>query len=152
MAERDLNTSPESPSYGHILKDISESTKELVQGELNLIKAEVRTVLPRVAKHSTQVVLFGMLCALSVLPFLAFLVIGLGGILNDNYWLSSLIVAVVLAAIGAPFAMRALKKIKEEDINFTQTKRTVNRGVGVVQDKLKEVVDAAKGAEHEYRH
>jgi hypothetical protein len=152
MSERDLETTPESPGYGNIIKDITESTKELVQGELDLIKAEVRTVLPRIAKHSSQAILFGVLCALSVFPFLAFLVIGLGDLLNGKYWLSSLLVAIAFAAIGAPFAIRSFKKIKEEDIDFTRTKRTMNRGVNVVQEKLKEVVDAAKGAENEYRH
>lgn len=152
MAERDLTPPTEGPTYGHILKDITESTKDLVQGELSLIKAEMKTVLPRVARHSTQAAIFGAVCALSVFPFIAFLVIALGRLFGDNYWLSSLIVSVLFAAIGAPIAIRSFKKIKEEDFNFSDSKRTVQRGVHIVQDKLKEVVDAAKGAENEYRH
>ena len=152
MTDRDLDQG-EGPNYGHILRDISENTRNLVRSEISLVRAEMKTVLPRVAKHSSQMLIFGTVCALSVFPFLAFLVIGLGRLLGDNYWLSSLIVAITFAAVGAPVALGALKKIKSEDLNFTRTKQGVAQSVHSIQDKVKEVLEAAKGkANHGYHH
>ena len=57
-----------------------------------------------------QVMIFGMIAALSALPIMAFLVIGLGNLLNGNYGLSSAIVGIIFLVFGGGFALRALKK------------------------------------------
>lgn len=152
MQEPTFNTSPESGNnYGAIIKDLSGSAKDVIQSEMDLFKDEIRTVWPKVARHSTEAAIFGALCAVSVFPFLAFAVIGLGQLMNQNYWLSSLIVAVICAAIGAPLAIRAFKKIKNDDIHFYRTREGVTRAMNSVQEKVKEAVDVAKGDQHGQR-
>ena len=149
MQEPSFNSAPDQgASYGAIIRDISANTKELIQSEMDVFKDEMSTVLPRVAKHSTQAVIFGALCAISVFPFLAFLVIGLGTLMNENYWMSSLIVSIVCAVIGAPLAIRAFNKLKTEDIHFNRTKEGITRGMNVVQEKVQEIVNSAKGDSH----
>jgi hypothetical protein len=139
----------ENLSYGSVLRELGNSTKDLIQSEIHLITSELKQSGETFAKHSAQAAAFGALLALSVLPFIAFLVIGLGEILGDRYWLSSLIVAVIFAAIGGPFALNAFRKIKSEDFKFTRTRASVDRGAQVMKAKVEEVKDAAKGERYE---
>ncbi len=136
-------------TYASVMKEIGSSTKELIQSEINLLMTEFKLVAKNVGKHTTQVVAFGSLLALSVLPFLAFLVIGLGILLEDRYWLSSLIVAVVCAAVGGPLAHRAFKKIKDEDIKIPHAKAALEKEVATVQRKFDDLKTTAKGDHHE---
>lgn len=135
----------EARSYTSVIKELGTSAKDLIQSEINLMTAELKHVANHVARHSAQAAAFGALLALSIFPFLAFLVIGLGELLDDRYWLSSLIVAIICAAVGGPLALKAFKKIKEEDLKFSHTKASLNRSLEAVQGKVEQVKDAARG-------
>jgi len=139
-------------SYGNILRELGLSAKDLVQNEIHLMTSEIKISAKKVTEHAAQAALFGGLLVLSVFPFLAFLVIGLGEMLDGRYWLSSLIVAVVCAAIGGPLAYKAYIKIRDKDLNFPYTKEALDRGIHTVQRKLDEIKDAAKGERHETAH
>ena len=93
-------------SSGTLLKEVGKSVKDLIQSEVLLVTTELKESLQKIARDFIRAVGYGALLALSTLPFLAFLVIGLGEILNNNYWLSSLLVAIVclllLRSCGAP--------------------------------------------------
>lgn len=142
----------DSQSYGSLLRELGTSAKELVQSELKLMASEVKASTKNVAEHAGQAALFGGLLAISVFPFLAFLVIGIGELLDGRYWLSSLIVAIVCAAIGGPLAYRAYLKIRNKDLNFPYTKETLDRGLQTVQRRIEDIKDAAKGERHETVH
>jgi hypothetical protein len=98
------------PSLGTVLGEIGESAKELIRSEVELLKIEIKDSAKKLGKHSTQVAIFGLLCIVSILPLTAFLVIGLGKILNENYWLSSLIIGLIYAATGGILALTELTK------------------------------------------
>ncbi|MGE3684066.1 MAG: phage holin family protein [Bdellovibrionales bacterium] len=134
-----------NPSYAAVLRDLGTSATNLVRDELNLIKTEVAEAARNVGRHSAQAAAFGGLLALSILPFMAFVVIGLGKLLGDRYWLSSLIVALVCAVVGGPMAYRAFRKIKDDDLQLPHTKATLEKEAYVVQEKVEDVKDAAKG-------
>ena len=89
-----------SPGYGEIFKEIASSTRDLVQSEIALVTAEIKSTAFAAKNHVAQTLIFTSLLVLSVLPFIAFLIIGLGNLLEGQYWLSSLIVAVAFALIG----------------------------------------------------
>ena len=136
-------------TYASVMKEVGSSTKDLIQSEINLLVTEFKFVAQNVGKHTTQVVAFGSLLALSVLPFLAFLVIGLGILLDDRYWLSSLIVSAVCALIGGPLAYRAFRKIKNEDIKMPHAKASLEKEVATVQRKFDDLKTTAKGDHYE---
>ncbi len=136
-------------SYSHVLSEVVESTKDVFRSEMNLFTAEFKAFLPNFTKHAGQAAIFGSLLALSVLPFLAFLVIGLGEILDGRYWLSSLVVSVVCAIIGGPLSLNAFRKIKAEDFKFTQTKQSLDHALRATKEKVQDVKTAAKGARHD---
>lgn len=139
-------------SFSSVVRELGSSAKDLIQSEINLMTAELKHVGRDVARHSAQAAAFGALLALSIFPFLAFIVIGLGDLLDGRYWLSSLIVAIVCAVVGGIFAYRAFKKIKEDDLDFSHTKYGFNKGMNAVSGKFEQVKDAARGEQYEPGH
>lgn len=124
---------------GPIIREVFDSAKDLTRNEISLFKAELAETARAVARHSAQAALFGAITALSIVPFLAFCVLALGELLNGNYWLSSLIVAIVAAVVGGLLAKRALTKIRVEDIQVTQTRESLERELRLVRQTLDEV-------------
>lgn len=139
-----------SPSYMEALREIGVSTKDVLRSEVALFKAEMEASVHNAGKHAAQMAIFGGLLALSVLPFLAFLVIGLGNLIGGMYWLSSLIVAVVCAVIGGPLAYRAYVELKTHDLKFEQTRNSFRREADAVQKTFDDVRAAAKGDRNEF--
>ena len=132
-------------SYGSVLNDVISSAKDVFRSEINLFTTELKQLQPNLTKHIAQAAIFGGLLAISILPFLAFLVIGLGEILDGRYWLSSLIVSILCAVIGATLARRAFMKIKTEDLKFSQTKRSIQEALQVTNTTFDKVKTASKG-------
>lgn len=136
-------------SYGQILREVGISTKDLVQSEIALIKAEMKEATQKASTHLTQAVIFGALLVLSAFPLLAFFVIGLGNLMGGRYALSSFIVAAICAVVGGSMALRAYKKLKDEDLQLPRTANTLSREGQIVEDKVEDVKDAAKGNRNE---
>ena len=131
-------------SYATAVRELLSSAKDVVRNELVLVKEEAKGVAGKVARHSAQAALFGALLAMSFLPFLAFVVIGLGDLLGGRYWLSSLIVAVLSAGVGGFMAYRAFRKIADEDLEMPATRRTLEREAGVLSGELDKVRNLTK--------
>jgi hypothetical protein len=132
-------------SLAQSFKEVVNSTKSLIQSEMELVTAEVKQSAKTAGSHVTQLMTFGFLLALSVFPLLAFFVIGLGELMGGRYWLSSLIVAVLCAAIGGSMAYRAYKKLVEHDLQIPVTRASLRRESAVAQGASEELKDAAKG-------
>jgi uncharacterized membrane protein YqjE len=129
----------EGHSVGEVLREIGTSAKDLVQSEIELARAEIKDSATFVGRHSAQAALFGALLAISVFPFLAFCVIGLGHLLNDRYWLSSLIVAIVCAVIGGAMTYRAYNKVKQADLSLPHTRGSLQRDKETVANRAQDI-------------
>jgi hypothetical protein len=136
-------------TYADVFKEVVESAKNLVQSETRLMRSEIDMHVQKAKAHTTQLVVFAALMILSVLPFLAFLVIGLGEILDDRYWLSSLIVALACAGIGGVFAYRAFRKLKGGDLELPETKESLDKSVATLQQKAKNMSIPSTGGLNE---
>ena len=134
------NDSPRS-SFGSLFRDLGMSAKNMIRSEVDLALAELKENVKEVGKHSAQAAVFGALAALSVLPFLAFLVIGLGDLLDGRYWLSSLIVSLVCAFGGGIPAYAAFKRLKAQDLSLNRTKQQFDHQKRVVQDQVENLKD-----------
>ncbi|MBX3021174.1 MAG: phage holin family protein [Bdellovibrionales bacterium] len=136
-------------SYASALRDVVGSAKDLLHSEVGLVKAELSDHAHRIARHSARGAIFGALVALSVIPFMAFLVIGLGELLDGRYWLSSLIIAVIFGAGGATLAYQAYQLLKEEDFSLPRARRGLERQMESVQEKVQEIKTTVKGEANE---
>lgn len=145
QAENFPHHAAENQSVGSVVSDLVSSFKDILKSEVDLVRAEVKDAAPSIGKHSAQAAAFGALLALSAFPFLAFLVIGLGNLLDGKYWLSSLIVAIVCAVVGGIAALRAYKKIKNEDLKFPRTQRSFERISETLSGKVQELKSVSTG-------
>lgn len=145
QAENFPHHAAENQTFGAVVGELVSSVKDVLKSEVDLVRAEVKDAAPEIGKHSAQAALFGALLAISVFPFLAFLVIGLGNIMDGRYWLSSLIVAIVCAGVGGFMAYRAYKKIKNEDLKFPRSQRSFERISETLTGKVHELKNMSAG-------
>ena len=137
-------------SYGEAISKLSGSALELVKSEIALMRVEITQASKKLSRDANMAAIFGGLTIASVFPFLAFAVIGLGLLLDGQYWLSSLIVAVICAAIGAIGAYIAIKKFKQ-DTDLPHSRRALKQDPKSIAAKISEIKKAAKGEFNEQR-
>lgn len=135
-------------TYLSAVQEVSGSIKDLMQSEISLFKAEISKSLPEFQKNSSQLIMSSGLYALGLLPFVAFMVLGLGEFLDGRYWLSSLIVSVVFFAIAIPLRARALKKLKGTNY-LAKTIENLDRSLDSIKYQFEKIMLAAKGDRHD---
>jgi hypothetical protein len=112
------------PSIGELFGQLSSDGGRLIQQEMALAKAELRETTSMLAKDAAK---FGVAAALGLLGALAataFLIIGLGDLL-DNYWASALLVTIVYLAIAGVLARSAMNEIKTRGVKPEETLATL---------------------------
>ena len=127
------------PTIGELFRQLSTDTGELVRQEVALAKAEMRQTGATLARDGAKV---GTALALALAGFLAitaFLVAGLGRILDGRYWLSALIIGVVFLVIGAVMARNAMADVKRRGLMPTQTAATLRDDATWAKQEAREV-------------
>jgi len=112
-------------SLGELFRDLSTETSELMSKEIALVKAEARQTGTTLAKDGAKIGMASGLAITGVLALTAFLIAGLGDLLNGKYWLSALIVGVVFLAIGMGLVKSATADIKRRGQSVRNTVDTV---------------------------
>jgi uncharacterized membrane protein YqjE len=134
----------ENASLSNATAELGSSLRRLIQSEIHLAKAEIGDTARGLQGYVIQAMVFGLLAAIGILPFIAFLVIGLGEILNHNYWLSSLIIAVLMTLVSGLMAFRAYAHLKEQDLSLPRTRTTFEHEKDHVTEKLRDVSEDVK--------
>jgi uncharacterized membrane protein YqjE len=114
----------DGPPLGELFRQLSDDATRLIRQEVALGKAEIRETGSALARDAMKIGIAAALAFLGALAATAFVIIGLGSLLG-NYWLSALIVAVVMLGTAALLAQRAIADIKERDLKPTQTIETL---------------------------
>ena len=112
-------------SLGELFKSLTSDTADLVRHEAALAKAELRETGSALAADGAKVGTAAGLALMGALSLTAFLVLGLGNLLGGAYWLSALIVGVVMLAIGAVLVKNAVNDIKQRGLKPQQTIATL---------------------------
>ena len=111
-------------SIGELFRQLTTDSSHLVRQEINLAKTELRETGTRLGQAGAKLGIALGMAIPGVLALTAFLVIGLGDLLNENYWLSALIVGLAFLAIAATLARRA-KSALNEGIGVPETAGTL---------------------------
>ena len=111
-------------SVSSLLKQISTDSTHLIQQEIALAKVELKESVSAVGKTAAQLGIAIGLALPGMLSLVAFLVIGLGDLI-DNYWASALIVGVAFLVVAAILAKRALGNLKGGKLGVPQTAGTL---------------------------
>jgi uncharacterized membrane protein YqjE len=127
----------EEAPIGDLLRRFGEDAGALVRDELALAKLELRESVSVVARDIARLAVAGAVALVGTLSLTAFLIIGLGDLLN-NYWLSSLIVTIVLLTIAAVLGKGALAHLKRNRLAPEETVRSLEEDKEWARDAARE--------------
>jgi uncharacterized membrane protein YqjE len=117
----------QAASIGELLKRLSSDGSHLVQQEIQLVKTELQESASRAASAAAKIGIAAGLALPGIMALAAALVIGLG-IIIDSYWLSALIVGVVILAVAGFMVKRALSALRA-GLAPKETVRTVREDI-----------------------
>lgn len=98
-----VTTGQAEPSLGQLLNELTGDMSTLVRQEFELAKAETMQKVSHATRSIIMLVAGGLLAYAGLIALVIAAAIGLGALMP--YWLSSLIVGLVVVAIGALLVM-----------------------------------------------
>lgn len=126
-------------SLGDLFKRLTTDTGELIRQEAGLAKAEIRETGTALVNDARAIGVAAGLGVAGALSLVAFLVIGLGVLLDGRYWLSSLVVGVVALAVGALMVKGAMRDIKQRSLVPQQTLETLRADKAWARQQAREL-------------
>ena len=123
---------------GELFRDLAADGAALMRQEVALAKAELRETTSALTRDLVRIMIAAGVALVGVLALVAFVIVALGDAL-DNYWLSSLIVAVVFLAVGALLARGAAKDMKERDLKPQATVETLQADKAWAQREMQDL-------------
>jgi uncharacterized membrane protein YqjE len=126
----------EDRSVGAIAKELANGLMMVLRGEFRLASDELRRATVNIRRKALSAGIFATLVVLGVFPLLAFLVIGLGRLFNGNYWLSSLIVGVLLVGGGILGLISSIRAMKLNELSLPETRKSLQSEQQIIRDKV----------------
>jgi amino acid transporter len=111
-------------SLGELFGDLAKDTSTLVRQEVQLAKTELTQKASAVGKDAGMIAAGGFVAYAGLLALIATLIIALGQ-LGVPWWLASLIVGVVVCAVGYILIQRGISAIKRTNMAPQQTIQTL---------------------------
>jgi len=115
-----MQQSKDERSLGELFGDLARDMGTLVSQEITLARTEMTAKASRVGKDIAFLAVGGMIAYAGLLAIIAaaILLLGSNGV---PWWLSALIVGLVVAGIGYFLVQRGLSALKREDLTPRQT-------------------------------
>lgn len=120
-----------------LLKRFGQDGAALVKQEIALAKLEMRESVKGYMADAAKIGAAAGVGLLGSLALLAFMIIGLGDLL-ENYWLSALIVAVALLAIAGILFKGATAHMKNNSLAPRQTVETIKEDQRWAQNEVQD--------------
>lgn len=128
-------TAAENASVGELFKQLSSDSSHLLRQEINLAKAELMESAGHMARGATKVGIAAGIAIPGLFAFGAFLIIGLGGLLNENYWLSALIVSLAMLGAAALLAKQGIGEFGKASVVPEETMGTLREDARWAKDE-----------------
>lgn len=137
MPQQQMTSTPakDERSLGELFSDLASETSNLVKQEVSLAQTEMTQKAVKVGKNVGYLVVGGAVAYAALLAVLAALIIGLGKLL-DNYWLSALIVGVIVAIAAVVMILSAVSALKNTTMTPTQTVETIKEDAQWLKDQM----------------
>lgn len=110
----------EDRSLGDLFAELSRETTTLVRQEITLAKTEMTQKATRVGKDVGFLAVGGAIAYAGLLTFVAACVMALH-LIVPHWWLSALIVAIIVAGLGYFMVRKGLDNLRESDLAPTET-------------------------------
>jgi hypothetical protein len=111
-------------SLGELFGDLTRDMSALVRQEVQLAKTEMTQKASKAGKDIASMAVGGAIAYAGFLVLLAALVIVLGTV-GVPWWLSALLVGLVVVGVGALLIMRGRDALKQADLTPRQTIETI---------------------------
>lgn len=115
-----MQQSKDERSLGELFGDLARDMGTLVSQEITLARTEMTAKASRVGKDIAFLAVGGMIAYAGLLAIIAAVILLLGSN-GVPWWLSALIVGLVVAGIGYFLVQRGLTALKREDLTPRQT-------------------------------
>jgi hypothetical protein len=126
----------ENASLGELFSDLTQETSTLVRQEVQLAKAELRQSAEQVGRSVASMLVGGAVAYAGFLALLAAVILGLGEA-GVPWWLSALIVGIVVAAIGMVMVMRARSGLRPENLAPKETIESLKEDREWVKEQIR---------------
>jgi len=123
-----MQASKDERSIGELFGDLARETSTLVRQEVQLAKTEMTEKATQAGKNVGFLVAGGAVAYAGFLALLAAIAIGLGQ-LGLPWWIATLLVALVVGAVGAFLVMRGLNALKQANMAPERTIATLKEDV-----------------------
>lgn len=151
-----MNNFPNYPQqekpYFKILAEISRTAKSLIQNNIQLLNQELKILGRDIKGQTTKIAIFGFLFVISAIPLLIFAILALGEALNGQYWLSALIIGVVLFVAGYLGVTYAYRKLKNLNYKLSKTTSAIQKEGEVISREFRKLQHIAAETVKEEGH
>jgi uncharacterized membrane protein YqjE len=118
-----MQQSRDDRSLGELFSELSRQTSTLIRQEVALAKAEIKEKGSEVGKDVGMMAAGGLLAYAGLLALIATIIIILAEFME--WWLSALIVSIVVLGIGGMLVQRGMSALKQTNMKPEQTIETL---------------------------
>jgi hypothetical protein len=133
MQSRQQDSRDERP-LGELFADLAREIGDLMRQELTLARTEMTQQAPRVGRNIGTLAVGGAVVYAGFLALVAAAILVLAAI-GVPWWLSALIVGVVVAAVGGLFVQRSLAALRQTDLAPRRTMQTLRDDTQLVKER-----------------
>jgi uncharacterized membrane protein YqjE len=133
MQSRQQDSRDERP-LGELFADLAREIGDQMRQELNLAKTEMTQKATRVGRNIGALAVGGAVVYAGFLALVAAAILVLAAI-GVPWWLSALIVGVVVVAVGALFVQRSLTALRQTDLAPRRTMQTLRDDTQLVKER-----------------
>ncbi len=126
----------EDRSLGELFSQLSQETTTLVHQEVELAKTELTHKAARLGKDVGFLVAGGAVGYAGLLALIATIVLALGQA-GMPWWLSALVVSLIVAGIGGALVWKGLNNLKRERITPEETIETLKEDAAWAKEQTK---------------
>lgn len=131
-----MNQNKDDRSLGELFADLAQETSTLVRQEVALARTELSQKAGEVGKDLGFLAVGGAIAYAGLLAIIAAIVIGLAT-LGLPWWLSALLVGIVVAGVGYFLVQRGLSALKREGLAPRQTLDTLKEDAEWVKEQAR---------------
>jgi len=130
----DASPTTAGPSLGELFAALLKDTSTLVRQEITLAKAELGEKISTIGRNVGLLAAGGAVAYAGLLALLA-AVISLLAHAGMEWWAASLLVGVVVTAVGGLLVSKGLNALKHEDLAPRQTLETLREDTQWIKDR-----------------
>ena len=131
-----MQVNKDERSIGELFADLAKESSVLVRQEVALAKAELTQKAGKVGKDIGFLAVGGLVLYAGLLAIIAAIIIVLGTI-GVPWWLSALVVGLVVAGVGYFLVQKGLDALKRENIAPRQTIETLKEDAEWAKEQVR---------------